>query len=617
MRKRGEITVFLSLTLICILSLFMGLLESARTAGARLYLNMAANSAMASVMSQYNRNLWEMYRLLYLEYESEAAIIKSFESYLDFYLEQENFYPMKNRKTEITTLVTMPENGGKTMEDEILSYVKYRLPDIAADAVGISKEMSEASRAGNFRTLFEVCKDAGKKTRRLEKARSSLEAALENMEKLRKNGVEAAGKEKERSFEDNAKKLLKKIGQFPGLVDKYEDEIQKISAHRKEASEQENGEETDSEAAGNMRLELAAYGNVEEAAEEQLLEYRKMEVSLRDSREALEEAIQLLDSGQDGGESGEEGTDWDGIREYMELVEIPEVRKSGVIDKEKSDALDRLEDILGGNWLELVVPEGTDISKRKAPLKDSLSQNAAAAGDGEDRNLIEEFLMNEYAFLYFDSFLGRCEGREPLNDQTLLYEQEYLLCGNAADEENLKETAEQLLMIRGAMNLFYLMGSLEKKAQADELALAVSGGNAPVQFILSFFILTLWALGEAVWDVRCLLDGGRVPFWKNEGTWKLSLNGLLSLDFLNGKAETVTGGSSYKDYLRILFFLKDRQIRNYRMMDIIQWNVRKKQNDFSIADCAFQVEVSAEVVQRHVFLLKSEYIKTVDAAWSY
>ena len=63
MKKRGEITVFLSLTLVCILSLFMGLLESARTAGARLYLTMAANSAMASVMSQYNRNLWDMYHM--------------------------------------------------------------------------------------------------------------------------------------------------------------------------------------------------------------------------------------------------------------------------------------------------------------------------------------------------------------------------------------------------------------------------------------------------------------------------------------------------------------------------------------------------------------------------
>ena len=67
MRKQGEITVFLSLIIVCVLSLFMGLLESARTAGARLYAQVAANSAMDSVMSQYNRNLWEMYHLLFLE----------------------------------------------------------------------------------------------------------------------------------------------------------------------------------------------------------------------------------------------------------------------------------------------------------------------------------------------------------------------------------------------------------------------------------------------------------------------------------------------------------------------------------------------------------------------
>ena len=112
MKKRGEITVFLSLTLVCILSLFMGLLESARTAGARLYLTMAANSAMASVMSQYNRNLWDMYHLLFLEYESPEAIGRSFDTYLDFYLEQENLYPMKRKSREVTAILNMQDHAG-------------------------------------------------------------------------------------------------------------------------------------------------------------------------------------------------------------------------------------------------------------------------------------------------------------------------------------------------------------------------------------------------------------------------------------------------------------------------------------------------------------------------
>ena len=84
MKKRGEITVFLSLSIVCILSLLMGLLESARTVGAGLYLNMAVNSAMSSLMSRYNRNLWDTYRLLFLEYESEAAVLEAFDDYLNF-----------------------------------------------------------------------------------------------------------------------------------------------------------------------------------------------------------------------------------------------------------------------------------------------------------------------------------------------------------------------------------------------------------------------------------------------------------------------------------------------------------------------------------------------------
>ena len=75
-----------------VLTFVLGLVESARTAGARLYLRMASDSAVSSVMSYYNRNLWDRYQLLFLEYESEAAIKETFGRYLDFYLEQSNMY---------------------------------------------------------------------------------------------------------------------------------------------------------------------------------------------------------------------------------------------------------------------------------------------------------------------------------------------------------------------------------------------------------------------------------------------------------------------------------------------------------------------------------------------
>ena len=101
MKEKGEITVFLSLILVCVISLLLGILESARTAGARLYLQMAADSAAASLFSQYNRNLWDMYRLLFLEADTDEAVMESYDRYIDFYMEQENLYPMKNDGSRI------------------------------------------------------------------------------------------------------------------------------------------------------------------------------------------------------------------------------------------------------------------------------------------------------------------------------------------------------------------------------------------------------------------------------------------------------------------------------------------------------------------------------------
>ena len=175
----------------------------------------------------------------------------------------------------------------------------------------------------------------------------------------------------------------------------------------------------------------------------------------------------------------------------------------------------------------------------------------------------------------------------------------------------------KLLAIRGALNLFYLLGAQDKKAQADALAAAVSAGYAPVQFILSFFILTLWALGEAVLDVRELFSGGKTVFWKTDQEWRTELDSLLSLAFLDAEAGENETGKDYTDYLRILLFLQDRNQRNYRLMDVIQWNLRHKQEDFSILSCAGKLEIASRLRQKHLFLVQNEYEIEISAAGAY
>ena len=167
MKEKGEITVFLSLILVCVISLLLGILESARTAGARLYLQMAADSAAASLFSQYNRNLWDMYRLLFLEADTDEAVMESYDRYIDFYMEQENLYPMKNDGSRIIEKRMLEDDAAAAFEEEILAYIMYRLPDVASNLAGITEAANEAAKAGDFKSLLETCRLAGIKTRKL------------------------------------------------------------------------------------------------------------------------------------------------------------------------------------------------------------------------------------------------------------------------------------------------------------------------------------------------------------------------------------------------------------------------------------------------------------------
>ena len=636
MKRRGEISVFLALTIVCMMSLILGLLESARTAGARLYLEMAANSSMSSLLSHYNRNLWDMYHLLFLESGSGEAMEDTFSSYLDFYLEQENLYPMQRSKATVTETGKMADNGGELLEAEILSHIRYSLPEIAADLFGLSEEAAETAGGGDFRNLFEVCRKAGERTRKLEKSRIRLEKHLAQMRKTARSVSQAADEEQAGAFRRQAEMLAAQMEKFSYYTAAYEAEAEAVRAYREKLSEAGNQPESCTDE--NMAQELSACRQVEEAAFRTLEEYRKMEEEIEESRQNLLEALEILEETENSGDYEgaddveDSGPDWGRIRECLEEVTIPEAEGREPSDSKKAEALDRLETILSGDLLELVLPEGTEVSENAVSLagipSDAGKENGkqtetgkwAETGKRAETGSMDRFLINEYCLMNFGSFLKPCTW-----ETALRYEQEYLLYGFDSDRENLKETVKRLLAVRGSLNLAILLASPEKAAEAGELAAAVSGGSLPVQVILNFFILALWAFGEAVWDVRELLSGGSVPIWKNGQTWKLDLEGLLSLQFLD-RSVSANGelpkngresGRDYTDYMRILFLLTGQEKRNGRIMDLIQWDIRLRQPDFAVDDCIGTVKIRTEIRQKHLFLVKTTYETVLETAGTY
>ena len=638
MGKRGEITIFLSLVTVCCLSLFMGLLESARTTGARLYLEMSVNSSMSSVMSQYNRNLWDIYHLLFLESESEMAVKQSFEAFLEFYMKQENLYPMKLIETEMLDTVHMVDHGGELLENEIAAYMRYRLPEVVTDMDVVAGAAREASRAGDFQQLFDVCLSAGTKTRKLEKSRIELEKCLSGMENKLADAVEAAEEEMEERLKNCLEEILDKAEQFPRLVRAYEQESERISEYL-EALHKDAAAPDDVDAAGKLNQEIQAFAQVEGAAKEQLKQYEEMKSQLESLKNQVKEILELLDAETEHEE--ENGPDWSAIRGYLANMSIPEivVRPKS---EEKALALDCLEELFSGGLSALVLPKNTEVSTKRVSMTGIPSREQGET-DTVSRPLYEtaynHFVVNEYCLLSFDSFLEEKTTEPGREEQPLLYEMEYLVSGKGSDRENLTNTIQKLIFVRAAMNLCYLSGTPEKKAEADGFAAAISGGNIPIQVILSFFLLTLWSMGEAVLDVRALLAGGDVPFWKTMETWKLSLDQLVSLEFLNevpyagekntddkiagiehdgtGMAVRENSFCDYEDYLRILCFLLDREEKNFRIMDLLQWNVRVKQPDFLVSDCIGYIKMQVKVRSRHLFFIKDEYEQTAEATGSY
>ena len=465
MKKRGEISVFLSLILVCILSLFMGLVESARTTGARLYLEMAANSAMDSVLSQYNRNLWDMYHLLFLEAESDEAVEESFASYLEFYLDQENLYPMKLKEANVSKAERMTDENGKVLEREILSYVKNRLDNVASEAAGIE-------------TVLEIFRET------------------------------------------------------------------------------------------------------------------------------------------DQGEP-----DWDAAKACMDEITESSEEEELSIDWEKIRLLDRLEEIFRGDLLDLVLEEEVEVSKKSVRLTGIPSTEGTKGGQQAkstgEYDLLEQFMINEYCLLSFDSFLTRCERKLVPDQQALQYEQEYLLYGKESDRKNMIKTVENLLTFRGAMNLSYLLQAPDCRKEVDVFTMAISGGNIYIQSVLSMFVLSLWSFAEAVWDVKLLVRGDSVPFVKTRADWKLEMEGLLNLRFLDQPPKTETKGGKYPEYLRVLFFLTDRIERNFRIMDVIQWNMQSVQEDFLVRDCISKIDIQTTVEEQHLFLKSGTYSRTADVRGDY
>ena len=621
MKKSGQITVFLSLALLCIFSLMCGLIESARMAGARCYLKLAADSAMDSVFSEYHREAWDQYRLFLLEAKDEKEIKDSWNQFMEPYMESSGWYGMAMESAEVSDRVLITDDGGSHLDQEILDYMKYGIIKDMPDGDGAADLLKNLKEASSVESLSQSYSGHTKEAVRLERALEDINDCLRAQKDYWETAQRQLGNYNGSGFRETAQKLKREMDRIPALVTTYGKRADQLKKNLDDTKRK--NEALSINISPEMQKAMAEEANSYETYVNQDGPRRKQVEALpkhmdiqktiiQQAMERAEEVEDIIDNWvyDDEEDSGPDLSElWGSVEDIWNRIQISVLSYSnGVKDPEKQRILEQIEGFAEQGLLNLVLPEGSQVSKGMVN-SDSFPSTSMSAGEGASINLLERLVFEEYCSRFLTNFCSE-------EEKEFKYEMEYLISGKTHDEDNLKRVVTELVAIREGMNLIHILSDSEKRQEANALASVITGvtGLAPLTGVIAFFIMTVWALGEAIVDVQMLLEGKKTAFIKSRETWNLTLSNLLEL----GKTGKSSGGKAgdkgidYTGYLKLLMFLSDQKVQNYRLMDMIQWNLCKKQGDFRMENCVYQAEIKGNVKAKHLFFGDSSPFYPVD-----
>ena len=200
----------------------------------------------------------------------------------------------------------------------------------------------------------------------------------------------------------------------------------------------------------------------------------------------------------------------------------------------------------------------------------------------------EKLMFDEYLLSYFGNYL------KPVEEGALDYEVEYLLAGKNTDADNLHGVLVRLLALREAANATYLFSCKTKYEEVEAFSAVLSAliGVPELKEPFTVTILLGWAFVESIYDLKVLMNFGRVPLMKDDKTWHYGFGGLLE-GLWESVLDTEQKGLSYEDYLRILLSLANEKEVTGRAMDVVEANLRLTagNEDFRMDGCFARISV--------------------------
>lgn len=281
-----------------------------------------------------------------------------------------------------------------------------------------------------------------------------------------------------------------------------------------------------------------------------------------------------------------------GVAEAIEAAKTPIDPENVPDDRESRNlfsAFRNIQKILTGKVTSLVLTDES-VSGKKA---DTSGWAPNLPGNIDSRDLAKDLAFNEYLFLKFDSYtdIGGVTGANKPD-----YELEYILNGKLCDRENIDETMSKILALRHGLNILWLITNPEKSAEAEALAAGMFAFTLNPLIIKAgkYAVMAAWSYGESICDLKLLYTGKKVPVYKSENTWSLSLGGLLK-GSLDPEASKGNEGQNYEMYLRLLLSFVPSGTRTARAMDVIEMNMKNMgDRDFRMRECIFSQVLNAK-----------------------
>lgn len=209
---------------------------------------------------------------------------------------------------------------------------------------------------------------------------------------------------------------------------------------------------------------------------------------------------------------------------------------------------------------------------------------------GTDNYLFDLYIMRE-----FKNAQDQNVGRETF----FQYEAEYILEGGMSDRENREAFRRELVLLRNAANLFFLVSDPQKMEKISAVALLIAPG--PGAMFVEMMLAEAWALAEAENDVRILEHGKKLPFYKTADTWATDLQSVIDGAEEEYIDTSVSTGLGYRDYLQVFLFFMDGTVKTLRVMDLIQINMQ------GLHDASFLIRDHYLGLDMHVTVRGKEY----------